>query len=49
MAEHDRLGVIRHGESTGSVAAEAAETAGAKVIDIPERGCATAIWASSTC
>jgi probable phosphoglycerate mutase len=37
MAELDWLGVIRHGESTGNVAAEAAERAGAEVIDIAER------------
>ncbi|HEY6595112.1 MAG TPA: histidine phosphatase family protein [Asanoa sp.] len=37
MAELDWLGVIRHGESTGNVAAEAAEATGAEVIDIPER------------
>jgi probable phosphoglycerate mutase len=37
MAELDWLGVIRHGESTGNVAATAAETAGIDLIDIPER------------
>jgi probable phosphoglycerate mutase len=31
------LAVVRHGQSTGNVAAEAAEAAGAEVIDIPER------------
>jgi probable phosphoglycerate mutase len=31
------LAVVRHGQSTGNVAAEAAETSGAEVIDIPER------------
>jgi probable phosphoglycerate mutase len=31
------LAVIRHGQSTGNVAAEQAERAGAEVIDIPER------------
>ncbi len=37
MAELDWLGVVRHGESTGNVAAIAAETAGTEMIDIPER------------
>lgn len=37
MAELDWLGVVRHGESTGNVAATAAETAGIELIDIPER------------
>ena len=37
MAELDWLGVVRHGQSTGNAAAEAAEVAGAEVIDIPER------------
>lgn len=37
MAELDWLGVVRHGESTGNVAATAAETAGTDLIDIPER------------
>jgi broad specificity phosphatase PhoE len=37
MAELDWLGVVRHGESTGNVAASAAETAGIELIDIPER------------
>jgi 2,3-bisphosphoglycerate-dependent phosphoglycerate mutase len=37
MGELDWLGAIRHGESTGNRAAEVAETAGAEVIDIPER------------
>jgi probable phosphoglycerate mutase len=31
------LAVVRHGQSTGNVAASAAEAAGAEVIDIPER------------
>ncbi|WP_213005857.1 histidine phosphatase family protein [Paractinoplanes toevensis] len=31
------LAVVRHGQSTGNVAAEAAEAAGAELIDIPER------------
>jgi probable phosphoglycerate mutase len=31
------LAVVRHGQSTGNVAAEAAEAGGADVIDIPER------------
>jgi broad specificity phosphatase PhoE len=31
------LGVVRHGESTGNVAATAAETAGVEAIGIPER------------
>ncbi len=33
----DWIGLIRHGESTGNVAREAAESAGDEVIDIPER------------
>lgn len=37
MPELDWLGVVRHGESTGNVAAQAAETAGAEAIDIAER------------
>ena len=37
MAELSWLGVIRHGESTGNVAATAAETAGQERIEIPER------------
>jgi broad specificity phosphatase PhoE len=37
VPELDWLGVVRHGESTGNVAAQAAETAGAEVIDIAER------------
>lgn len=37
MAELDWLGVIRHGESTGNVAAARAEAAGEEQIDIPER------------
>jgi probable phosphoglycerate mutase len=37
MEQLQWLGVIRHGQSTGNVTAEAAETGGAEVIDIPER------------
>ncbi|HLL68908.1 MAG TPA: histidine phosphatase family protein [Micromonosporaceae bacterium] len=37
MAELEWLGVVRHGESTGNVAATAAETTGVELIDIPER------------
>jgi probable phosphoglycerate mutase len=37
MAELRWLGVLRHGQSSGNVAAEAAEVAGVDVIDIPER------------
>jgi broad specificity phosphatase PhoE len=37
MAELEWLGIVRHGESTGNVSASQAETAGAEVIDIPER------------
>jgi broad specificity phosphatase PhoE len=37
MEQLQWLGVVRHGQSTGNVAAEAAETGGAEVIDIPER------------
>lgn len=37
MAELEWLGVLRHGQSTGNAAAEAAETAGLDVIDIQER------------
>jgi 2,3-bisphosphoglycerate-dependent phosphoglycerate mutase len=37
MTELDWLGILRHGESTGNVAATAAETAGVELIDIPER------------
>ena len=37
MAELEWLGVLRHGQSSGNVAAEAAEVAGLDVIDIPER------------
>jgi broad specificity phosphatase PhoE len=37
MAELEWLGLIRHGESTGNVAAQRAETGGAEVIDIAER------------
>jgi 2,3-bisphosphoglycerate-dependent phosphoglycerate mutase len=37
MAELDWLLVVRHGESTGNVAALRAETAGLEIIDIPER------------
>ncbi len=37
MEQLQWLGVIRHGQSTGNVTAEAAETGGAEMIDIPER------------
>ena len=37
MAELSWLGVVRHGESTGNVAAAAAETGRLEQIDIPER------------
>jgi broad specificity phosphatase PhoE len=37
MAELDWLGVVRHGESTGNVAAAAAETGRLDRIDIPQR------------
>ncbi|WP_238019759.1 histidine phosphatase family protein [Dactylosporangium sp. AC04546] len=37
MAELRWLGVVRHGQSTGNVLAEAAEAEGLDVIDIPER------------
>jgi broad specificity phosphatase PhoE len=37
MAELDWLGVLRHGQSSGNVAAQAAEVGGLDVIDIPER------------
>jgi broad specificity phosphatase PhoE len=37
MAELDCLMFVRHGESTGNVAAFQAETAGVDLIDIPER------------
>jgi broad specificity phosphatase PhoE len=37
MAELEWLGIVRHGESTGNVAAGLAETAGSELIDIPER------------
>lgn len=37
MAELEWLGIIRHGESTGNVAAALAETSGLEQIDIPER------------
>ena len=37
MSELEWLGVVRHGESTGNVAALSAETAGLEMIDIPER------------
>ncbi|WP_106618955.1 histidine phosphatase family protein [Saccharothrix carnea] len=33
----DWIGLIRHGESTGNVAREVAESAGDEVVDIPER------------
>ncbi|GIE90902.1 histidine phosphatase family protein [Actinoplanes regularis] len=37
MTELAWLGILRHGQSSGNVAAQAAETAGLDVIDIPER------------
>ncbi len=37
MAELSWLGIVRHGESTGNVAAAAAETGRLEEIDIPER------------
>ena len=37
MEQLQWLGVVRHGQSTGNVTAEQAETAGAEVIEIPER------------
>jgi broad specificity phosphatase PhoE len=37
MAELSWLGIVRHGESTGNVAAAAAETGRLEQIDIPER------------
>jgi probable phosphoglycerate mutase len=37
MAQLEWLGIVRHGESTGNVLASRAETAGAELIDIPER------------
>lgn len=37
MEQLQWLGVVRHGQSTGNVTAEAAEVGGAEVIDIPER------------
>jgi broad specificity phosphatase PhoE len=37
MQELDWLGIVRHGQSTGNVAATAAEAAGLEVIDIAER------------
>jgi broad specificity phosphatase PhoE len=37
MTELAWLGVLRHGQSSGNVAAETAETTGLDVIDIPER------------
>ena len=37
MAELEWLGVLRHGQSIGNAAAEAAEAAGLEVIDIQER------------
>jgi len=37
MAELDWLGIVRHGESTGNVAAAAAETGRLELIDIPQR------------
>jgi broad specificity phosphatase PhoE len=37
MAELEWLGIVRHGESTGNVAAAQAEIDGVELIDIPER------------
>lgn len=37
MAELDWLGIVRHGESTGNIAAARAEIAGMELVDIPER------------
>jgi broad specificity phosphatase PhoE len=37
MVDLEWLGIIRHGESTGNIAASRAEAEGAEVIDIPER------------
>ncbi|GAA1807645.1 histidine phosphatase family protein [Planosporangium flavigriseum] len=37
MAELEWLGIVRHGESTGNVAAAQAENDGVELIDIPER------------
>jgi probable phosphoglycerate mutase len=37
MTDLGWVGLIRHGESTGNVAREAAESGGLEVIDIPER------------
>lgn len=37
MVDLEWLGIIRHGESTGNIAAARAEAAGAELIDIPER------------
>src|SRR3712207_4984186 len=37
MAELAWLGIVRHGESTGNVAALQAETARSEVIDLPQR------------
>jgi probable phosphoglycerate mutase len=37
MEQLQWLGVVRHGQSTGNVIAEAAETDGLEAIDIPER------------
>ncbi|MGC9669120.1 histidine phosphatase family protein [Planosporangium sp. 12N6] len=37
MAELEWLGIVRHGESTGNVAAASAEAGGSELIDIPER------------
>src|SRR5687768_4065234 len=37
MAELNWLGIVRHGESTGNVAAAAAETGRLELIDIPQR------------
>ena len=37
MEQFKWLAVVRHGQSTGNIAASAAERSGAEVIDIPER------------
>jgi broad specificity phosphatase PhoE len=37
MGELEWLGIVRHGESTGNVAAARAESGGIELIDIPER------------
>ena len=37
MEQLQWLGVVRHGQSTGNVIAEEAETGGLEAIEIPER------------